>query len=49
MLLDHLLDSPEKHRRAALWQAHLEQMLALAGGVTGSAEEEAAQRKLGRS
>ncbi|MBF6561129.1 MAG: hypothetical protein IVW56_12630 [Candidatus Binataceae bacterium] len=47
VLIADLLDSAEKHRRAGLWQAHLEELLAAAGGVTGFEEEE--QRKLGRS
>jgi hypothetical protein len=49
VLLGDLLDSAEKHRRAALWQAHLEDLLAAAGGVTGFPEEEAERKKLGRS
>lgn len=49
VLLSDLLDTPEKHRRATLWQAHLEELLAAAGGVTGFAQEESEQVKLGRS
>jgi 1,2-phenylacetyl-CoA epoxidase catalytic subunit len=51
VLLDDLMDSPEKHRRAAQWQAHLEELLAASGGVTGFADQdkEEAPRKLGRS
>jgi hypothetical protein len=49
VLLGDLLDSAEKHRRAALWQARLEDLLAAAGGVTGFPEEEAERKKLGRS
>lgn len=51
VLLGDLLDTPEKHMRAAKWQAQLEELLAAAGGVTGHAEEEASARtaKKGRS
>jgi 1,2-phenylacetyl-CoA epoxidase catalytic subunit len=49
VLLDDLLDSAEKHRRAAAWQAHLEELLAASGGVTGLVEGEEEPRKLGRS
>ena len=49
VLLGDLLDSAEKHRRLALWQARLEDLLAAAGGVTGFPEEEAERKKLGRS
>ncbi len=49
VLLDDLLNSPEKHRRAALWQAHLEELLAAAGGVTGFAQEEPEPKRVGRS
>jgi hypothetical protein len=49
VLLDELLDSPEKHRRAARWQAHLEELMAAAGGVTGFAEEEPEPKRIGRS
>jgi hypothetical protein len=49
VLLDDLLDTPEKHRRAAAWQAHLEELLAKSGGVTGFASEREEARKLGRS
>jgi hypothetical protein len=49
VLLDELLNSPEKHRRASQWQAHLEEMLANAGGVTGFSEDEPEAKPLGRS
>ncbi len=50
VLLNDLLDTPEKHRRAAAWQAHLEELLAASGGVTGFADAaETPRRKLGRS
>lgn len=51
VLLGDLLDSAEKHRRAVNWQAHLEELLANAGGVTGFAagEEEGQRRRVGRS
>ncbi len=49
VLLNDLLDSPEKHRRAAKWQAHLEDLLAASGGVTGFASEEEQPKKAGRS
>jgi hypothetical protein len=49
VLLDDLLDSPEKHRRASRWESHLEELLAAAGGVTGYPEQEQEQRKVGRS
>jgi hypothetical protein len=49
VLLGDLLDSAEKHRRAAAWQGHLEELLAAAGGVTGFPEEEVVQPRLGRS
>jgi 1,2-phenylacetyl-CoA epoxidase catalytic subunit len=49
VLLDDLLDSPEKHRRAVQWQAHLEELLGASGGVTGFASEQEGPRKLGRS
>ncbi|MGH7932185.1 MAG: hypothetical protein ACREQN_03350 [Candidatus Binataceae bacterium] len=49
VLLGDLLDSAEKHRRAASWQAHLEELLANAGGVTGPVGAEDEPRKLGRS
>jgi 1,2-phenylacetyl-CoA epoxidase catalytic subunit len=51
VLLNDLLDSREKHHRASEWQAHLEELLAAAGGVTGFAEgeEESQRRKVGRS
>ena len=50
VLLNALLDSPEKHRRAVTWQAHLEQLLADSGGVTGLEEQQRAQApQAGRS
>jgi hypothetical protein len=49
VLLSDLLDSSEKHRRAAAWQAHLEELLAAAAGVTGLSEGETEQPKAGRS
>src|SRR6266852_2166687 len=50
VLLEELLDSAEKHRRASEWQAHLEGLLGASGGVTGF-ESDAAEprRKVGRS
>ncbi len=49
VLLRDLLDSPEKHRRASKWQAHLEDLLAASGGVTGFTPEEESPKKFGRS
>ena len=49
VLLRDLLDSPEKHMRAAKWEAHLEELLAASGGVTGFPSEEERPRKVGRS
>ena len=49
VLLGDLLDSPEKSRRAARWQGHLEELLAASGGVTGFPTEQEAPRKVGRS
>jgi 1,2-phenylacetyl-CoA epoxidase catalytic subunit len=49
VLLRELLDTPEKHRRAAEWEAHLEELLAASGGVTGFSAEEQRPRKVGRS
>lgn len=49
VVLDDLLDSAEAHRRAARWQAHLEELLAAAGGITGFEETAAAPQKIGRS
>ncbi len=49
VLLGDLLDSPEKSRRAAQWQAHLEDLLAASGGVTGFASEQEEPKKIGRS
>jgi hypothetical protein len=49
VVLDDLLDSGEKHRRAVLWQGHLEELLAVAGGVTGFPEDESEARTPGRS
>lgn len=48
VLLNDLLDSAEAHRRAAQWQAHLEEILAAAGGVTGFPEDEPEAQRLGR-
>ncbi|HJU28408.1 MAG TPA: hypothetical protein VJ718_04515, partial [Candidatus Binataceae bacterium] len=49
VLLNDLLDSGGAHRRAAQWQAHLEEILAAAGGVTGFPEDQPEAQKLGRS
>lgn len=49
VLLDDLLDSAEAHRRAANWQAHLEELLAVSGGVIGFPSEGETPRKFGRS
>lgn len=49
VLLDDLLDTPEKHRRAAAWQGNLEELLAAAGGVTGFEGDHEEPRKAGRS
>ncbi|HYB91906.1 MAG TPA: hypothetical protein VEC38_12765 [Candidatus Binataceae bacterium] len=49
VLLDDVLDSPEKHRRARQWQAHLEELLDASGGVTGFESEEEPAKKVGRS
>ena len=50
VLLDELLNSKEKHRRASDWQAHLEELLGASGGVTGfEAEAPEPRRKVGRS
>ena len=51
VLLNDLLDTREKHHRAMEWQAHLEELLAAAGGVTGfpASDDEIEQRKVGRS
>ncbi len=49
VLLDELLDTADKHRRAAAWQGHLEELLAKSGGVTGFAGGQQEPRKLGRS
>ena len=50
MLLNELLDSKEKHLRAANWQSHLEGLLGASGGVTGfGAEAEPPRKKVGRS
>jgi hypothetical protein len=49
VLLEDLLDSPEKSRRAGQWQAHLEELLVASGGVTGFDDELVAPRKVGRS
>jgi hypothetical protein len=50
VLLDELLDSKEKHSRAAAWQSHLEGLLGASGGVTGfESEAEQPRKKIGRS
>ena len=49
VLLGDLLDSPEKSRRGARWQGHLEELLAASGGVTGFPTEQEVPRKVGRS
>jgi hypothetical protein len=49
VVLGDLLDSAETHRRAARWQAHLEELIAAAGGVTGFEEEADRAQKIGRS
>lgn len=49
VLLDDLLDTPEKSRRASQWQAHLEELLAASGGVTGFDTDQEGPRKAGRS
>jgi len=49
VLLNDVIDSPEKSRRAGQWQTHLEELLAASGGVTGFAPAEEAPRKVGRS
>ena len=51
VLLSDLLDSPEKHRRASRWEAHLDESLAASGGVTGFADKEKDEQpvRLGRS
>jgi hypothetical protein len=49
VLLEDLLDTPEKSRRAGQWQAHLEELLVASGGVTGFSAEQERPRKVGRS
>jgi len=49
VLLGDVLDSAQKHRRAGQWQAHLEDVLAASGGVTGFETEDEAPKKVGRS
>jgi hypothetical protein len=49
VLLKDLLNTPEKHKRAVAWEAHLEGLLANAGGVTGFPNDEAEPKKMGRS
>jgi len=50
VLLDELLNSKEKHERAAKWQSHLEGLLGASGGVTGfESEAEQPRKKVGRS
>jgi hypothetical protein len=48
-LLDNLLDTTEKHRRAASWQSRLEELLAAAGGVIGLERGHEEPQRLGRS
>jgi len=49
VVLSDLLVSAETPRRATQWQSHLDELIAAAGGVTGFEEEDAAQKKMGRS
>jgi hypothetical protein len=49
VLLDSLLDTTEKHRRAASWQFQLEELLAASGGVTGMERDREEPQRLGRS
>lgn len=49
VLLGDLLDSAQMYRRAATWQAHLEDLLAASGGVLGFEPEKEGPRKFGRS
>ena len=49
VLLDNLLDTPEKHRRAASWHAQLEELLAASGGVTGDGTRPRGPHRPGRS
>src|ERR1700688_1008800 len=51
VLLGDLLDSPEKHRRASRWEAHLDESLTASGGVTGFADKDKDEQpgRLGRS
>lgn len=49
VLLDDLLDTREKHHRAAAWQGELEELLAASGGVTGFDRDHEETRKAGRS
>ncbi|MGH7781240.1 MAG: hypothetical protein ACREQR_15600 [Candidatus Binataceae bacterium] len=49
VLLGDLLDSAQMYRRAATWQAHLEDLLAASGGVLGFEPEKEGPKKFGRS
>jgi hypothetical protein len=49
VLLDNLLDTPDKHRRATSWQAQLEELLAASGGITGMECDREEPQRLGRS
>jgi hypothetical protein len=49
VLLDDLLDTPEKHRRVASWQAEIAELLAASGGVTGMERDREEPGKFGRS
>jgi hypothetical protein len=49
VLIDNLLDTPEKHHRATVWQAQLEELLAASGGVTGMERDREEPQRLGRS
>jgi hypothetical protein len=49
ILLDNLLDTTEKHRRASGWQAQLEGLLAASGGVTGMERDREEPPRLGRN
>src|SRR5712675_2494038 len=49
VLIDNLLDTPEKHRRAASWHAQLEELLAASGGVLGMERDREKPQRLGHS
>lgn len=50
VLLEDLLNTPEKQKRASAWQSHLEELLGASGGVTGfPTDVEEPRKKLGRS